>query len=159
MITLSLVFVIAHLVFTGSSFINRFIVCSEAEKLVATCRYLRQRAMSANTLQKLVFDVDQNAYFYQTDHERTATKLSSRVRFGVGSATVLGPPSAPTTVITESVTYQHHEILFYPDGIISAGLVYLSDTSGKYIYALSSPVSEVSFLRTYVYDGTWKLLK
>ncbi len=162
-IAIALIAIIASLVLANTSFMNRFMVRAEVEKLASACRYLRQLAMTTNTQQKLVFDLQNNSYSTTSvrpeDLRDNGYKLSSCVRFGTGNRLILGPPSAPTKQIVEPITYPKHEIVFYPDGIISSGLVYMSDTSGKYVYAMSTPVSGISFLRTYVYDGAWKIVK
>ena len=46
----------------------------------------------------------------------------------------------------------------YPDGIIQSGTVYVIDSSKKCMYALSSPISQVSYLRKYSYNGKWQPL-
>lgn len=155
MIVIALICVITTLAMINSSFVDRFAVRSEVEKFASTCRYLRQLAMSTNAEQRLVFDVKNNSYSFDASNQ----KLSTRVQFGVGKRAVSGPPSAPTKSITQAVTYTNNAILFYPDGIIQAGIVYFSDASSKFVYAVSTPVSQISFVRTYLYDGTWQPLK
>ena len=171
MIVIALICVITTLAMINSSFVDRFTVRSEVEKFAGTCRYLQQLAMSTNTEQRLVFDVQHNSYSFSSDRNpsplassgqaqnvENTQKLSSRVQFGVGKRAVSGPPSAPTKPITQAITYTNNAILFYPDGIIQAGIVYFSDVASKFVYAVSTPVSQISFVRTYVYDGTWQPL-
>lgn len=154
-IAITLISIIATLTLMNASFVHRFAVRSEVEKFASTCRYLQQLAMSTNREQHLTFDLQNNSYAYNG----TVVKLSSRVQFGIGNRPISGPPSAPTKPITHAITYAQQAIVFYPDGIIQSGIVYFSDTSSKYVYAVSTPVSQISFVRTYVYDGTWNLLK
>jgi prepilin-type N-terminal cleavage/methylation domain-containing protein len=172
MIVIALICVIVTLAMINSSFVDRFAVRSEVEKFATTCRYLRELAMSTNTEQRLVFDLKNNSYSFvdpvhhplpgpaegQSQSSEVVQKLSPRVQFGVGKRAVSGPPSAPTKPITHAVTYINNAILFYPDGIIQAGIVYFSDVASKFVYAVSTPVSQISFVRTYVYDGTWTSL-
>ena len=67
-----------------------------------------------------------------------------------------GPPCAPTEVIKQPITFKGNKIIFNPDGIISAGSIYVVDATGRSMYALTSGVTPVSYLRMYRYDnGTW----
>lgn len=129
------------------------LVRSEIEKLHTICHYLRRTAMINNQPQTLIFDIKHKSYKYHDGEE----KLSQQVVFGFLPKT-LGPPSEPKTIVHTPITFKKNTITFYPDGIISSGTVYLIDTTKQYMYAFSSPIAQISYLRLYRYDGTWKNL-
>jgi len=84
-------------------------------------------------------------------------QLPKSIRFGA-PAEVKGPPATPMRPVDSPITFKNAQITFYPDGIISAGTVYLTDTDQKTCYALTCGVGSVSFLRAYRYDKGWQLL-
>lgn len=124
---------------------------SEVKKLKSICRYLHQRAQVTNTIQSLQFDVGNGCYSYN----KTKEVLPRSIFFGVPS-NVKGPPSSPYHEINKPITFKNNRIDFHPDGIISSGTVYLK--TGNFVYAVSNAVSQISYLRTYYYDKTWKLI-
>jgi hypothetical protein len=79
------------------------------------------------------------------------------VRFGI-LPHVKGPPSSPMHALTIPITFSAQKIIFYPDGIISPGIIYLIDRNRQDIYAFSSGIAHASFLRKYRYDGKWHLI-
>ncbi len=153
MIVLALIALIMALVGANYSFLNRILVRSEVEKLCVICRYLQNGAVVKNTQQALAFDAANNTYAYNNQHH----KLSAQVTFGFLPGTK-GPPSSPQAAIKNPITFPKGKITFHPDGIISSGTVYLIDSSQQFMYALSSPISQVSYLRKYQYNKGWKLI-
>jgi len=134
------------------SFLDATIVRMELNKLMTACLYMQQLAIATNEEKYLVFDEHTNEYRFDVYHE----KLSKRVRFGVMNG-IKGPPGNPIGSIEKAITFPLNRICFYPTGIISSGTVYLIDIKKQTFYALSNAVSQVSYLRMYRYDGTWKL--
>lgn len=153
MITVALCALVLTLTFVNVSFLNRGIVRSEAEKLYSACMYLQQCALTNNAQQELMFDREENKYTYAG---RTET-LHAPVEFGV-MPHIKGPPSSPSHPIKSPITFNERKILFYPDGIISSGTVYLTDRKKQFLYALSSGIGSVSHLRVYRYTGKWELM-
>lgn len=135
------------------SYMYRAIVKQEIEKLALICRYLQNAAMMSNTPRMLVFDIKKPGYTYEGGSEL----LPSSVEFGVLSG-AKGPPSNPTRQIQSPITFENERIIFHPDGIIQPGTVYLVSKDKQVMYALSSPVSQVSYMRIYKYDGSWQCL-
>lgn len=133
------------------SFMYRVIVRQEVEKLALICRYLQQSAMVGNLSRVLTFDVKKNGYMYDGCYE----KLPNSVEFGTVPG-VKGPPANPDHQIQSPITFKDERIVFHPDGIIQAGTVYLISKDRQIMYALSCPVSQVSYMRIYEYDGFWK---
>lgn len=80
--------------------------------------------------------------------------LPATIRFGFLPESK-GPPSTPTRPIRSAITFPGKKVSCFPDGTIQAGTVYLVDDKKSSMYALTSGVSAVSFLRKYRYDGTW----
>lgn len=153
LVVMGLLTIIISLVFSTTTFLNRTLVRTEIEKLYMTCRYLQQKARATNASQTLTFDTDRNSYRYG-DHEE---RLHPSVTFGVLPGTK-GPPSHPQRVLNKSITFGKKQIQFHPDGIIKPGTVYLIDTTRTFFYALSSPISQISYLRKYAYSGKWQRL-
>jgi len=83
--------------------------------------------------------------------------LPAKVFFGFMPG-AKGPPASANKLILKSITFTNNRIIFYPTGIISAGTVYLIDQAKQVMYALSNGVSQISFLRTYRYNGSWQPL-
>ena len=116
---------------------------------MVTCQ---QKAIASGKQQSMHFLVAENGY--RSDNQ--THYFAKKVRFGIVE-TVKGPPSHPITLLNAPVTFSNNTVIFYPDGIITAGTVYLVDHRKK-LYALSSGVGNVSFLRKYRYDDAWKLM-
>lgn len=112
--------------------------------------YLQRIAMVTNKKQILTFDTARNCYTYRGHEER----LSSYTTFGTLN-NVKGPPSTPTHTINNPITFIGKRITFTPNGILQPGTIYLTDKNKQYQFALSVPVSQISFLRKYQYDGKW----
>lgn len=115
-----------------------------------TWRQLQQSAMARAQQQEMLFD--EMGHRYKIDgvwHE-----LPSTIRFGFLPESK-GPPSSPTHDIRSAITFPGKKVICFPDGTIQAGTVYLMDDQKQKMYALTSGVSAVSFLRKYRYDGAW----
>lgn len=125
-------------------------IVAEMNLLCTACNYLQQQAIATNSMQELTFDCQNNKYTFN-GHEHT---LAQNVCFGV-PAHVYGPPSAPHKQLHEPITFAQNSIMFYPEGTMSAGMVCFTDAHHKVLYAISSAVAHVSFLRRYYYDGKW----
>jgi len=135
------------------SFLDDIIVHTQVDNLAVVCLYLQQKAIVTHADQSLVCDTQKNQYRFDNVFE----SLSKRVSFGyIPYAT--GSPGSPSRSIKKAITFADSTIRFYPTGIISSGAVYLTDMHKKVMYALTNGVSQVSYLRFYRYDGTWKLL-
>jgi len=144
---------LATLMVSGNRFLQQILMRAEVEKLYTICRYLQQTAMTTNEICTLKFDVAHGTYRYGDTQE----KLPAQIKLGVADG-VLGPPSSPTKAIDNPVTFSENTIEFHPSGSIKSGTVYLVDSGHHYMCALSCPVSHVSFIRVYEYNGGWQLL-
>lgn len=152
-ITMALFVLITYLLVANVSFLHRSIVRSEADKLYMICRYLQRCAMAANKKQELIFNEAKQEYKFNS----VVYRLPSKVKFGflVG---IKGPPSSPKRLISKPITFKSNTIVFYPDGIISSGAVYLTDYDREYLYSISSSVAQVSYIRKYTYNNKWILI-
>ena len=111
---------------------------------------LQQQAMARQRQEDMLLDEAKNRYYMSGQWQ----ELPPGIRFGFLPNTK-GPPSAPTTVLQSAITFPGKKVSCYPDGTIQAGTVYLVNDKKSCMYALTSGVSAVSFLRKYRYDGTW----
>lgn len=148
-IALAVILILVTLSVSHSTIMRRFLVCAEIEKLHAFFHYLQQRALTTQQDQILTFDIPNNAYSAHNFHE----KLTNGVQFGVllGAA---GPPSKPNKQISTPVSFKNNQAIFYADGTIAAGTVYIVDQGKRYMYALTSPISQISYLRIYRYQNS-----
>ncbi len=153
MITMMLCVLVVTITMVNVSFLHRGTVRCEVDKLYAACMYLQQCALSSNKEFTLEFDEQHQEYRFDGRVER----LDGAVCFGVPN-NVKGPPSQPNTIIKSAITFPGRHIIFYPDGVIGSGTVYLTDAKKSTLYALSSAVAQVSHLRKYGYTDSWKLL-
>ncbi len=153
MIVVALVALLSGLTLWNMRMFSGLVVRADIEKLYTVCMYLRQKAVSTRTEQLLEFDQLNNAYRY----DGTVEHLSTAATYGFVED-VMGPPSAPHKTITTYSSFDSSHIVFYPDGIIQSGTLYITDKDKKMLYALTSGVGQVSFLRKYRYDGSWHLL-
>jgi len=152
-VVLALISIIVALVSAHGTFFNRMLVRVEVEKLYMICQHMQRCAQVSNQTQEIVFDREDNAYW----HNGVKEQLAASVTFGYVPGTH-GPPSWPHTLIKRPITFGNQQITFHPDGIIKPGTVYLTDRAHTYMYALSSPIAHVSYLRKYRYDKTRRRL-
>ncbi len=151
MIVIALAALLIGLTTINTRFFNRSIIASELNLLQTTCFYLQKTAMATNKAQELFFDIENNTYCANGQMR----VLPPFLKFGIISD-AKGPPSSPHSILKEPITFADNTITFSPDGIISSGTVYLTDS--QTLYAISSSVSHVSYLRKYRYDGKWHLM-
>lgn len=152
-VVITLFGVVVGLVMVQGTYMYHVIAKQEIEKLASTCRFLQHAAMMSGVEKILIFD--RKAGMYSCDSCREKLPLS--VEFGVLPG-VKGPPSNPIRQIQSPITFEGERIIFHPDGIIQPGTVYLISKDKQIMYALSSPVSQVSYLRIYRYDVSWQCL-
>ncbi len=128
-------------------------VRSELDGLYQACLYMQRHALVTRQQQILTLDLDQHRYQFNGRNY----KLAKGVQFGIIPAK--GPPSSPNKHLTKACTFKNDQIIFYPDGIIDSGSVYLTNENHDLLYALTVAVSPYSYLRTYCYADTWRLLE
>ncbi|MFA6066221.1 MAG: hypothetical protein WC707_03495 [Candidatus Babeliaceae bacterium] len=135
------------------SFFDRLLVRMELDALYSLYAMLQQRALLHNREQCLYFDDKTNSYRY----DNVIRTCGRGVCFGVQKG-VLGPPSSPAHEIRDAIMFDKHVCIFYPDGKIQSGSIYLTNAARDVSYALTCPVAAVSYVRMYAYDQGWLLL-
>jgi hypothetical protein len=127
---------------------DRLIVRIELDNIYTQCMLLRQQARMTGVAQELIFDPLTHAYSAAGQHY----KLPRMVRFGILNQ-VKGPPSVHHSFVTKPITFPKNKIIFYPDGIMQAGTVYLCDRAQQFLCALTIAVSPISYIRRYTYSS------
>lgn len=161
MVTMALVILVVTFTVPRTTFFARFLVQAEINKLYAVFSYLQQRALASNQVQELSFDVSAHAYTFKTLQGKVATThLPGSVRFGILDR-VKGPPSSPTRLLEKAVTFPVRQgvlmVNFMTNGKITPGTVYVVDRHAQCLGALTCPISQVSYMRRYAYEGQrWK---
>ena len=144
-----------------SSFFNKFVLKNEVDKVFTLFSYLQQRAIASNNQQEIIFDLQNNSYLMNSNPKEN--KLANVVKFGFLQNSY-GPPSDPTKLIQNAVSFKKDgtnkfKVIFYPDGKVESGSIYLIDKDYKNMMALTIPVSSVSYIRKYEYkNGKWVVL-
>lgn len=155
LIVITLLTTLSLLVGTTYTWLNQLVVQAEVDNLYSTCRYLQRCALITGKEQELIFDQSQGLFSYH-NHEY---HLPKQVTFDV-LPEIKGPPSSPTLPVQHAITFVNNRIVFHPDGIIGSGTVYLVDSAKQYLFALTSPVSAISYLRKYKYvQNKWQLIE
>lgn len=138
------------------------LVHQDLDRLHAVLVFMQRKALLEGKACCVSFDLKKNRYTADTVHT-----LSRGVIFGAPDQ-VHGPPSRPTALITNSVTWPQGIITFYPasldgqiivPGAISAGAIYLTDTKKSCLYALTCDASAFTHIRRYRYDNSWVLIQ
>ncbi len=153
LVVLCIVAVLVCLATMNMRFLNRAAIVTNIDVLYNACYCLQKTAMATNTTQELTIDAMQHSFESAGIHHQ----FPSIMQFGI-LPNVKGPPSAPLSFLSSAITFVDRKIRFYPDGTMSAGIIYVTDTDKSMIYALSCGVASVSVLRKYRYDGKWHLI-
>lgn len=155
LVVVAILAILVSLAVPGLFFLKQNSIGLEIDKLQIVCQLLQKKAVSTGQKEYLSFNLSDHSYFYSNHFER----LAEGVFFGIIPG-VTGPPAHPKEIITSPVTFPGQKIIFYPNGTISAGTAYLTNQQNKLLYAITVPVSQVSFIRKYKYvHGAWLYLK
>jgi hypothetical protein len=149
---MGMLMIIVSMAVVHTKYLHKTVVHTEIDLLYNTCCSLQHLAMATHHEQELLFDENNHCYSYNGHCHR----LPSCVHFGI-TADAKGPPANPDAPLKAAITFLGKKITFSEQGIIGAGAIYLIDDDHN-LYALSSGVGHVSFLRKYRYDGSWKLM-
>lgn len=153
LISISIVGVLLSLALAHVSFLDQLLVRTELNALYATCCYAQQVAQMRQEHCDIVCDLKKNSYACD-NHVR---QLPRSVVFGAKQG-ILGPPSGGHALVTNPITFKDACIRSSANGTLSAGTVYLVDTGKRYQYALSSAVTQVSYIRCYRYDTQFHIM-
>lgn len=187
-LVISILFIIISFSTPKLSFVNKFLVKNEVDRLFTVFSFLQQRAISSNQDVTLIFDLKEKTYSYNSDFHKNKNKkgLDPRSQSGMtmkkGSRlehvkytlpdvvdfgflqNVKGPPSCPGKKIQKCITFKkinenQFEATFFANGKISPGSIYFVDRGRNFLMSLTSPISQVSFIRKYKYEkGLWVCL-
>lgn len=148
---LAFVLIIVMLAVPHLGFMQRHVVRWEVENIRSFVTYVQRLALATGQDHTIEFDSAHNIIrgAGRTYH------LARGVKFGIMPG-VSGPPAAPHTHLDQPITFKDSQIICYAQGTVDAGTVYITDDKATWLYAISSGVSPVSYLRTYFFDGTWK---
>ena len=146
-IVLALLLIICTLSLPRFSFLQHRLVRTEIEKIMLMFRYIQRMALACNQDQYLQLYLQQG--WYQGVGHREYLPVG--VKFFVLPG-VYGPPSHPHKALTRPTTYKNDRVTFYANGIIQAGTIYLTDKNNQVMYALSSAISPIAYIRAYRYD-------
>ena len=128
-------------------------MAAQVERLYAFLQLMRSEAIVTNS--KIVITIDElhNQLLY-----KYPVPLGQSVRLAVIPG-AYGPPSQPTKLLTHASSFEHGHIIFYPEGTISPGCLYITDANKTILYAVSVSVSQQSLIRKYYYEAPgWILL-
>ncbi len=151
----ALIALLAMFAIPSMSFLHRRMVKADAEQLLSTMLFMQREAMCSNSKKNLKFLASKNKYQY----DGITISLSHGVLFGVVMG-AKGPPSLHMKSPKAAITYQNQEILFWSDGKMSSGSVYLTNHSHDVMYAVTTAISHVSYIRMYTYyRGKWERIR
>ena len=155
LIVLALIILVGSLGVMSISWYDRYLVRLEIERLYATIMLVHQSACNTQKPQEIIIQSNENCY--RTSYGKD--ELIKGVLFGV-MAGVKGPPSLPVHFLTKPVSFARNCITCYPDGVIDAGTVYLTNKSKSCLYALSCGVAQEPYIRCYYYyQSKWVSLR
>lgn len=150
-IAFALLLIIVALSIPHIGFLQKHVVRSEIEKIRTFFHYVQHKAIASNTDQTVY--LHENGYVYGGTH----TAFAACIQLGALPG-VYGPPAHPTHAITKPHTFKGNSIIFYRDGTIQPGSLYIQETARACMYALTIPVGEISYIRTYRYEKKWELV-
>lgn len=133
---------------------NKLLAKSELHALCSFFNYMQQKAIALQKDLSVLFEPEKQKY----TAENTTYDLPAGINFFVFPG-LQGPPATPTHIITQPITYKQNTIIFYKNGVVSAGTMYLFDTNYKIQYAITNAVHSISYFRLYQYDaGKWNII-
>ncbi|MBD3231995.1 hypothetical protein GF322_05060 [Candidatus Dependentiae bacterium] len=164
MLVLSTIIILLTISIPQITFLNKFILKNEVDKIFTLFCFTQQKAITCNQQQEIIFDLNQNSYKINLEQQQnnqikysknSQNKLPNTVKFGFFKDT-LGPPSDPKKTIQNAITFKklnnnQFKVSFYPDGKIEPGSIYFVDKNQQWMMALTVPISNVSYIRKYEY--------
>ncbi len=144
------ILLLSCLLFCSSTVQDSSVVRAELDRLYTVFLYLQRRAVLEKKEHYLIFNPDHHSYRADRSHH-----LTQGVLFGTKKES-RGPPSNPVSLLKEPITWPNSQVTFFPDGTIAAGAVYLTDTRGTCLYALTCDAAASTYIRRYRWDGTWR---
>jgi prepilin-type N-terminal cleavage/methylation domain-containing protein len=137
------------------------IITRELDRIATLCTYLQQRARASQQQHALMIDIPNNRYLMQIGNRLNCYTLSQSLLFGTPPQS--GSPNNQNQKARQPVTFSQknglHCIDFFPNGKISSGSLYIIDKQESTGGALTCGVTQVSYIRRYVYKNHhWQAL-
>jgi len=155
LVVVAIIALLASIVIPGLGFLKQRMVQTDLNQLHIVCLFLQKQAIYAGRKKSIKFNLEDRAYFY--DEQKVELNKNTRFDFTPGAS---GPPAKPSGPINSAITFPKQKIVFYPNGTVSAGTVYLTNQQRKDMCALTVGVAQVTFIRKYKYqNGSWVYLK
>lgn len=130
------------------------LVFYDVNRLYAAFLYMQRTAMLEQRVKCITFQKNERTYLADKMHA-----LSTGVEWG-SPLNAYGPPSRPIGALEDPIVWPQATVTFYPDGTISSGAVYMTDSKKSCCYALTCDASECSRIRRYRYaQRHWELIK
>lgn len=153
-ISMSILALMASLGFYAVNYYDRLFVHLELNRLYALLRSCSTKALLLQAPLQITFSPQQASYACNG----TTYQLTNGTIFGT-VPNIQGPPANPEHPITKPITFVGNKITINAKGKIQPGTIYLTDTHQRWLYALTCPVGQISYLRRYRYfDHVWVLL-
>jgi len=157
-LVIALMIMVTMLAVQGFSFYQRLILHAELDKLYTFFLATARKAAVDNQTYTIRFDAPQHSYTTRNAHNTTTYKLPEGVIFGLLPG-IYGPPAQPKAAVRSPVTFEKQQTIFYADGRIQPGTVYITDAKKQWQYSLSVPVGTISYIRRYRYQHKkWELV-
>lgn len=154
LVTISIVLVVLFLSLPRLSHMHHALAKLELEKMRTLIKYTQQKALLTHQKQVITINCSNNSY--QTSESTEA--LPEKLCFGFFKE-VYGPPSKPTHLLNQAVTFKDDAIECHQDGTVTSGTIYITDSTKSCLYALTSPIADVNYIRIYRYENhAWVLL-
>ena len=135
----------------------RSIMQTQLQTLTTVFTHLQQRAIANNQDIVLTINLNENSFNYTINKMRYSYTLQTPILFGFLPG-VYGPPAKPERPIAAATTFKSDKntamVTFFANGEISSGALYLIDNKQTIMGALTCAVSQVSYVRNYLYVGT-----
>lgn len=166
---IELLLVVSILLVLAAIAVPRLLKRSATADLIATlkelemlCLCAQQNAYAGNKEHVITIDVDAQRCTLTTQQHTWLVELPKTCQFGI-LQNAFGPPGDPFKKITQKITFpmenKKHIIRFQSTGSVSPGTAYIIDKQESRLGALTCGVSQVSYIRKYVYNnGSWLLL-
>ncbi len=145
-ITITVIVIVYAIAIPTLSYVNKTMLNLELKNIYILFTYLKQKSITKNQIHKLVFNVKKNFYTYQINDRKVLRKLPYNLKIGILEKS-FGPPSKKTGPLNKPVTFINNKVIFYPDGKISPGSLYLK--SGNNMVAITCPISKIAYIRQY----------
>lgn len=129
----------------------------ELDKLASIFTYLQQRAHATHQTHTATLNPSSNTVSWHRGAKTAQYQLPQNLQFGfiLGA---YGPPADPIAPITQAITFTHQSkpctINFFSNGKISSGSIYLTDKKQHFMGALTLGISQVSYIRRYMYRAS-----